>query len=58
VDAKHNPAMISVRGGGAASVLFVSVTRTGEMIRSDFKHVLPYDQRFNVEIGPTKALDF
>jgi hypothetical protein len=58
VDAKHNPAMTTVRGGGAVSVLFVPVTRTGEMIRSDFKHVRPFDERFNVEIGPAKALDF
>ncbi len=58
VDAKHNPAMTTVTGGGAVSVLFVPVTRSGEMVRSDFKHVRPYDERFNVEIGPAKALDF
>jgi hypothetical protein len=58
VDPKHNPAMTSVKGGGAVSIFFVPVARSGEMIRSDFKHVRPYDERFNVEIGPTKALDF
>jgi hypothetical protein len=58
VDPRHNPAMTAVRGGGAAAVLFVAITRTGEMIRSDFKHVLPFEERFNVEIGPAKALDF
>ena len=58
VDPRHNPAMTTVRGGGAISVLFVPVTRTGEMIRSDFKHVRPFDERFGVEIVPTKALDF
>jgi hypothetical protein len=58
VDPRHNPAMTTVRGGGAISVLFVPVTRTGEMIRSEFKHVRPFDERFNVEIGPAKALDF
>ena len=58
VSPKHNPAMTTIKGGGAVSVLFVPVTRSGEMVRSDFKHVLPFDQRFNVEIGPTKALDF
>jgi hypothetical protein len=58
VDPKHDPAMTTVKGGGAVSLFFVPVTRTGEMVRSDFKHVRPYDERFNVEIGPTKALDF
>lgn len=58
VDAKHNPAMTTVRGGGAVSIVFVPVTRTGEMIRSEFKHVRPYDEQFNVEVGPAKALDF
>jgi hypothetical protein len=58
VDQKHSPAMTTVTGGGAVSVFFVPVTRSGEMVRSDFRHVRPFDERFNVEIGPTKALDF
>lgn len=28
-----------------------------ESLRSDFRHVTPYDERFNVKIGPTRTLE-
>lgn len=58
VDQKHSPAMTSLRGDGRMSVFFLPIVRSGEMTRTDFKHVRPFDERFGVEIGPVKALDF
>jgi len=58
VDPVHNPAMTSVRGDGLLSIFFVSVSRNGTLTRTDFKHVTPFGERFNVQIGPVKALDF
>ncbi len=58
VDSGHNPVMTAIRGDGTLSILFMPVARRGEMIRTDFKHVVPYDERFNVHIGAAKALDF
>lgn len=43
---------------GQASVMFVPVGGRAEMARTDYKRVTPYDERFNVKIGPLKALDF
>ena len=47
---------VSVEGQG--SVMFVPVGGRAEMMRTDYKRVTPYDERFNVKIGPLKALDF
>ena len=58
VDQRHNPAMTSLKGDGRLSVLFVPIERNGEMVRADFKHVRPFDERFGVQVGPIKALDF
>jgi hypothetical protein len=58
VDTKRNPAMTAVRGDGTLSVLFVNMSRNGSLKRTDFKHVTPFGERFNVQIGDVKALDF
>jgi len=58
VDPKHNPAMTAVRGDGQLSVFFVNLRRNGSIKRTDFKHVTPFGERYNVQIGPVKALDF
>jgi hypothetical protein len=58
VDPVHNPAMTAIRGDGMLSVFFVNLNRNGSMRRTDFKHVTPFGERFNVQIGPVKALDF
>jgi hypothetical protein len=58
VDPVHNPAMTSVRGDGLLSIFFVNVSRNGTLTRTDFKHVTPFGERFNVQVGPVKALDF
>jgi hypothetical protein len=36
----------------------VPLARTYEASRGDFKRVKPYDERFSVQIGPLKAIDF
>ena len=50
--------MTRVAVGGTASVLFVALGRNWLMTRSAYQHVRPFDERFGVEIGPLKALDF
>lgn len=39
-------------------MLFVPVGGRMEIRRTDFKRVTPYDERFQVQIGPLKAIDF
>ncbi len=58
VDPKHAPAMTRLAGGGTGSVVFISLGRSFVITRSAFQHVRPFDERFGVEIGPMKALDF
>jgi len=58
VDPKHPPQLSEVRGSGAGSILFVPVGRAFEMRREDYKRVKPYGDRFDVQIGTLKAIDF
>lgn len=55
---EHGPALVAVSGGGTASLFFVTVSARAESMREDFKRVTPYDERFQVKIGPLKAIDF
>lgn len=53
------PAPITaIKADGAGSVFFVKFNASYEQTRTDFKRVKPYDERFEVKIGPLKALDF
>jgi hypothetical protein len=58
VDPKHPPTLTSIRGDATASVLFVSVGGELDLTRTDLKRVKPYDERFDVQIGPLRAIDF
>jgi hypothetical protein len=58
VDPKYSPQMTTVRGGGAGSIFFVPIGRNYELKREDFKRVKPFGDRFEVKIGPLKAIDF
>jgi hypothetical protein len=58
IDPKHPPAVVSVVGDADASVLFVNVGRSVELKRTELKHVKPFDERFEVQIGGLKAIDF
>jgi len=58
VKPEHGPTVTSIIGEGRATILLVPVGAKGEVKRGDFKRVTPYDERFNVKIGPLKAIDF
>lgn len=58
VDPKFAPAMVAVRGGGLASVAFVPIGRRYDLKHEDFKRVKPYGDRFGVQIGTMKTIDF
>ncbi len=55
---EFGPTVTAIAADGRASVLLVPVGRRMEMSRADFKRVTPYDERFQVKLGPLKALDF
>jgi hypothetical protein len=58
VDAKHPPALVGIQADAVASVLFVNVGGSLELKRTEQKHVKPFDERFDVQIGSLKAIDF
>jgi hypothetical protein len=58
VNPKYPPTLISISGDASASVLFVSVGGELELKRTELKHVKPFDERFEVQIGTLKAIDF
>lgn len=58
VDPKFAPVIVAVRGGGLGSVMFVPVGRRYEVKREDYKRVKPYADRFGVQIGTMKTIDF
>lgn len=58
VDPKHPPAFVGVTGDASASVLFFSIGGSVELKRTELKHVKPFDERFEVQIGSLKAIDF
>lgn len=58
VDPKFAPAMTAVHGDASGSILFINVGANFALTRTDLKRVKPYGDRFGVEIGPTRALDF
>lgn len=58
VHPEHPPTLTEIRGDASASVLFVSVGGELELKRTEFKRVKPYAERFEVQIGTLKAIDF
>ena len=58
VEPKFPAQLTSIVGRGSGSILFVPVGRGYDLKREDFKRVKPYQERFGVQIGPLKALDF
>ena len=51
-------ALIKLRGQAAASMLFFPVGGEVQLERSNFRRVTPYDDRFEVQVGPATTLDF
>jgi hypothetical protein len=58
VDPAHHPAVTGLEAAGTASIMFVRVGGGYSAKRADFKRVTPYSERFQVKIGPLKAIDF
>jgi hypothetical protein len=58
VDPQRAPTLVDLRGDASASIFFVSVGGEYELKRTDFKYVKPYHERFEVQIGPMRAIDF
>jgi hypothetical protein len=58
VDPKYPPTMVRISGDATASILFVTFGGSLELSRTELKHVKPFDERFEVQIGTLKAIDF
>jgi hypothetical protein len=58
VDPKYPATLVRIEGDAVASVLFVSIGGSLVLTRTDLKHVKPFDERFDVQIGTLKAIDF
>jgi hypothetical protein len=58
VDPKYPPTLTAIRGDASASIIFVSVGGELELKRTALKHVKPFNERFDVQIGTLKAIDF
>ena len=58
VEPRHSPAVTNIRAEGTASIMFVRVGGSYTATRTDFKRVTPYSERFQVKVGPLKAIDF
>ena len=58
VNPKYPAALVAIQGDAVASVLFVNIGGSIELKRTELKHVKPFDERFDVQIGTLKAIDF
>ncbi|MEO6004188.1 MAG: hypothetical protein ABIZ04_17395 [Opitutus sp.] len=58
VDPQFSPALASISGSGAGSIMFVPVGRSYELVRSDYVRVKPFGNKFQVKMGPLKSIDF
>ncbi|MSU50556.1 MAG: hypothetical protein EXS37_15965 [Opitutus sp.] len=58
VNPKYPPTLTAISGDASASIFFVSIGGELELKRTDLKHVKPFDERFEVQIGTLKAIDF
>lgn len=58
VDAQYAPQPHLINASGTGRVLFFRVGGSAEIRWSDFKRVTPYNDRFVVELGELKVLDF
>ena len=58
VDPQFAPEITAIHGDFSASVMFIKVAANVEMTRTDFQRVKPYDEHFNVKVGPLQFLSF
>jgi hypothetical protein len=58
VNPKYPAALVAIEGDAQASLLFVKLGGSMSLKRTDLKHVKLYDERFDVQVGTLKAIDF
>jgi hypothetical protein len=58
VDPRYPPTLVDLRGDASASVFFITFGGEYELTRTDFNYVRRYYERFEVKIGPLRAIDF
>jgi hypothetical protein len=58
VDPKYNTIPTAMSGDATASIFFFSFGGKYESKRTDFQRVKPYSEKFGVQIGPLKTIDF
>jgi hypothetical protein len=58
VDPEYPPQLTSIVGAASGSIAFIPLGRSYEIRRADFERVTPYAERFEVQIGPLKVIDF
>jgi len=58
IDPRYAPALATISGHGAGSVLFVPLGRSYELKRADFQRVKPFGEKYQVKMGPLKTIDF
>jgi hypothetical protein len=58
IDPKYPATLVAIEGDAQASVLFVNIGGSMQLKRTELKHVKPFDERFDVQIGNLKAIDF
>jgi len=58
IDPKYAPPITGLRADGEGSILFIPVGGNYSSMRTDFKRVTPYSERFKVKLAPMKFLDY
>jgi hypothetical protein len=58
VDPKFAPVIASMKGNIGVSVLFIPINATFTNLRTEFRRVKAYDERFTVRLAPMQLLDF
>jgi hypothetical protein len=58
VDPAHAPTITRMTADLGASIAFIPVEQHTVQTRGEFKRVTPYDERFQVKLGPLRTIDF
>lgn len=58
VDPQYGPLPVRLTGDFGLSFLFMPLNATFERTRTEWQRVKPYDERFQVKVGPLEVLDF
>jgi hypothetical protein len=58
VDPKYPSVITRIEQTATVGLIFIRRPISFEMLRSGFRRVAPYDERFGVKIGPLRTIDF